>query len=547
MPCRRSQVRSSKPFDGPRGARTTASTLSSAPWGGERPSGSWSWARSPPTSAPSNMRTRAGTRCANMPRRASAVTSTRARPAVPIRPVKGLRSRASRRTLPHHQPASTSEAATAPSRRGPATHSAAPAARTRASNETKDAPAGIRTPSANARPAQAESAATWAGSSRLTRGRPRLTQDGSRHHQALQVVQPRGTDAGDGVELVDRRERAVLLAVLDDLLRGHRADARQRVELLRGRGAERDWRARGRAVRGSGGARRGAHPARRPPGYDHHLLAVRERRGEVGRGGIGTAGEAAGAPDGVLDAVSLDEPVHARAVDRADHVDDDRPRRARRGGRRSRSNRSACTACGRPGAARGRPGAARRSRSAAATDERRDAQRRPSRAVMGVPPDHREQEDGGDGGRDQAAPAGREREGAHAETVPEKPSPVCAGAVPNAFRSIHSRTNSPAAGAAARRRRYTTRLTSLSGTTKARGSLPSMCAWTFSDAFARAINSSSGRPAGTSIRSRTLPFTCSTSTTVSRASSAGSCDGHAAFHRRECPSASHSSSQTCGV
>ena len=51
-PCRRSQVRSSKPFAGSRGSRTSASTSMSAPCGGARPSGNSSWTRSS-TGAPS--------------------------------------------------------------------------------------------------------------------------------------------------------------------------------------------------------------------------------------------------------------------------------------------------------------------------------------------------------------------------------------------------------------------------------------------------------------------------------------------------------------
>ena len=58
------------------------------------------------------------------------------------------------------------------------------------------------------------------------------------------------------------------LAVGDDLLRGHRADAGQRVELLGGRRAERD-----RAA-GSAGTCRGRGAAGRAARGDEHLLAV---------------------------------------------------------------------------------------------------------------------------------------------------------------------------------------------------------------------------------------------------------------------------------
>jgi len=42
-------------------------------------------------------------------------------------------------------------------------------------------------------------------------------------------------DAGDGVEVVDRGERPVLGAVVDDLLRGDRPDAGELIELFEGR------------------------------------------------------------------------------------------------------------------------------------------------------------------------------------------------------------------------------------------------------------------------------------------------------------------------
>ena len=57
-PCRRSQVRSSKPRFGPRGALTTARRLRRAPCGGARPSGSSSSTRSPPCAPSDGDRTR---------------------------------------------------------------------------------------------------------------------------------------------------------------------------------------------------------------------------------------------------------------------------------------------------------------------------------------------------------------------------------------------------------------------------------------------------------------------------------------------------------
>ena len=55
-----------------------------------------------------------------------------------------------------------------------------------------------------------------------------------------QRLHRRRPDPGDLVELVDRREAAVLVAEVDDVLSGDRPDAVDRVELLDGRGAEAD-------------------------------------------------------------------------------------------------------------------------------------------------------------------------------------------------------------------------------------------------------------------------------------------------------------------
>src|SRR5262249_51817141 len=55
-------------------------------------------------------------------------------------------------------------------------------------------------------------------------------------HAILEVVEFGVPDAADLVELVDRGESAVLLAVVDDALGQHRPDAGQRLQLLeRGR------------------------------------------------------------------------------------------------------------------------------------------------------------------------------------------------------------------------------------------------------------------------------------------------------------------------
>ncbi len=90
-PWRRSQVRSSKPFDGPRGARRTPSSESSAPCGGARPSGSSSSTGSRGRSAPQR-RTSARMRSSKAPLRGGSSTWTSARSAVPMRGASTLRS-----------------------------------------------------------------------------------------------------------------------------------------------------------------------------------------------------------------------------------------------------------------------------------------------------------------------------------------------------------------------------------------------------------------------------------------------------------------------
>src|SRR5204862_1835530 len=83
------------------------------------------------------------------------------------------------------------------------------------------------------------------------------------------------------------------------------------------------------------------------------------------------------------------------------------------------------------------------------------------------------------------------------------------------------------------RRHLTTRFTSLPGTTIAFTTWPpSRCAFTFSDSRARRSCSSSGAPVGTTSRSRTLPFTCTTSSNVSVSSSDPSASGHGCSHTR---------------
>ena len=63
---------------------------------------------------------------------------------------------------------------------------------------------------------------------------------GSWRRPGPELVEPRRADPWDGVQPVHRGERPVLLAVVEDLLRRHRADPGQRVELLQRCGAQVD-------------------------------------------------------------------------------------------------------------------------------------------------------------------------------------------------------------------------------------------------------------------------------------------------------------------
>src|SRR5262249_57081331 len=90
----------------------------------------------------------------------------------------------------------------------------------------------------------------------------------------------RRPDSGNSIELVDRGKGAVLLAVVEDLLGRDRADARQRIELLEGCGAELNRAAR-RNARRSAGSRRRRRRSGRPTLRTDDLPAVRERSGQV--------------------------------------------------------------------------------------------------------------------------------------------------------------------------------------------------------------------------------------------------------------------------
>ena len=109
------------------------------------------------------------------------------------------------------------------------------------------------------------------------------------------------------------------IAELDDLLGGHRPDPLDRVELLDGRGAERDGR-----VHRPGATRACNNPNRAcgPAGHDD-LLPVGQPRREVEPLDLGPGGGAAGALHGVVDARPRRQPVDIGLAHGSRDVDDD--------------------------------------------------------------------------------------------------------------------------------------------------------------------------------------------------------------------------------
>src|SRR5438552_11595753 len=263
MPCLRSHLASSNPFDGPGGAFSSPMSLSRAPCGGDRPSGSSSRTGSCTRRFPQRS-TSAFVRWSNVPSRGGSSTSTTAHSAVPIRDASTLRSSWASRTPP--QPHAT-------------TTTAEPSAATR------------RRVSEVARPTEANATAapsvgTTAGRAKLASAKPRQRAPTnacgrrsvtSRDNQTLQLRHVRGPYAGHAVELGDRVERPVRLPEVENLLRRHGADPRQALELLE-RGRVQVQRSRRRGARR--GRARGDGTGRAPSGNDD-LLTVGDRCGEV--------------------------------------------------------------------------------------------------------------------------------------------------------------------------------------------------------------------------------------------------------------------------
>ena len=164
----------------------------------------------------------------------------------------------------------------------------APATTARGDHRQSEARLGCREPERgeNRRPGrESERAACARGS---TSAKPRQSAPTSacggrtvtsRDHQSLQLGHVRGPDPRHALQLGDRVERPVLLAVVEDLLRRDRPDSRQVLELLERRGVQVERRGRRRARRGRG--RR--DDAGRTASRHDDLLAVGDGSGEIDR------------------------------------------------------------------------------------------------------------------------------------------------------------------------------------------------------------------------------------------------------------------------
>ena len=162
---RASRARRSRPPG--RAARTRLPRSSStAPWGGERPSGNSSSTRSR-SERSSKRRTSAGRRSAKVDLRTGPVTTAVTAAERPTSGRSTLRSKASSRTLPHHQPASR-----APARTPAGEHAGRLPRRSRTRASTAAATAGARIAFASARPTHAPSTRS-VGQPRAIRATPR--------------------------------------------------------------------------------------------------------------------------------------------------------------------------------------------------------------------------------------------------------------------------------------------------------------------------------------------------------------------------------------
>ena len=242
-------------------------------------------------------------------------------------------------------------------------------------------------------------------------------------------------------------------------------DTGERVELLGGRGVQVDRR--GRATE-RGDCSRGP-PQLQPAGAQQapeRAPALRRRAAPPGSRGANRR-----ASSRRPHARVHRRPASPEAVDRAQAV--------------RTAPATSTTSTGAAGTAGGRPGAAETASNHAPSTV--------TRAGPGLPPDEvrRAEDDSERNARSKKRATTCERECGHARSVPANPSRVCHDSAPNLNQFIHRERGSD-------RARYTTRLTSLSGTTNARGSCPFRNPCTFSDACATRDRAPPPRgPAGT--------------------------------------------------
>ena len=178
---------------------------------------------------PANCVTTAGARTSYFPRRAGPVTVMRTRAAVSRRASTGCDREHRDAHCPTTSPQARARPPASPRRRCPREAVTAPPS----SAATSQGKHGLCTREVRGCKTQAERAGKQLR--RITDDRP------SRGNQPAKLLEPCGPDSRYRIELVDRAESTVLLPVVEDLLRGDRPDAGQRIELLERGAVQMHW------------------------------------------------------------------------------------------------------------------------------------------------------------------------------------------------------------------------------------------------------------------------------------------------------------------
>ena len=236
------------------------------------------------------------------------------------RPRAGSGRAPSRRTLPHQRPARASAAARSGAAGSPRRGTAASAERAGRDRESCLGPRGgggrARGPRRARRRGGAAAERSRGASARAHGARPHRSTSGRSCSRRAGPMP--GTASSSSTD----RNAPFAVAVVEDLLRGHRPDSRELVELLECRRVQMDL-ARRRPPRPE------APPAPRPPRRsrrrDDHLLAVGDGRGEVDEVERRLRPRAPRLRDRVVDPAALREAIEARPRDRPGDVDDDLP------------------------------------------------------------------------------------------------------------------------------------------------------------------------------------------------------------------------------